>query len=140
MKKIPKSVKEFCDNQELVRIGYKDNEGEVHVVPVWFAEVDGYYCFGTEPDSLKSRSLLKSPSAGWVIDGGDNRKYKGASFSGQAEHIEDKASRAKVYRALGIKYFGSVDNPKFVEIYGQPDDPAAMYFRLRPKNASSWEY
>jgi nitroimidazol reductase NimA-like FMN-containing flavoprotein (pyridoxamine 5'-phosphate oxidase superfamily) len=140
MRKIPESIKEFCDKQELVRIGYEDNEGGLHVVPVWFAEVDGSYCFGTEADSLKSRSLLHRPDAGWVIDGGENRKYKGASFSGRAEHVEDKATRAKTYRALGKKYFGSVDHPKFIEIYGAQDDPASTYFRLKPKSVSSWEY
>jgi hypothetical protein len=140
MKKIPDSIKEFCDKQELVRVAYEDEGGELHVVPVWFAEVEGSYCFGTEAGSLKSRSLLHHPGAGWVIDGGENRKYRGASFSGRAERIEDKATRAKTYRALGMKYFGSVDHPKFVEIYGQQDDPAAIYFKLKPKTASSWEY
>jgi len=140
MIEISDSLKEFCDKQELVRIGYEDAKGNFRVVPVWFAEVDGSYCFGTEANSLKSRSLLHHPGAGWVIDGGENRKYRGASFSGRAERIEDKATRAKTYRALGMKYFESVDHPKFVEIYGQQDDPAAIYFKLKPKTASSWEY
>src|SRR5262245_29627334 len=130
MKKIPKSIKEFCDKQELVRIGYEDAEGELHLVPVWFVDVDGFYCFGTETESLKSRSLQHTPRAGWVIDGGENRKYRGASFSGQAEVVGDKATRGKIYRGLGMKYFGSVDDPKFIEIYGKQDDAAATYFRL----------
>ena len=140
MKKIPDSINEFCDKQELVRIGYQDEDGELHVVPVWFAEVDGAYCFGTEASSLKSRSLVHNPGVGWVIDGGENRKYRGASFSGRAELVEDRATRDRTYRALGMKYFGSVDHPKFIEIYGQQDDAAAIYFKLKPKTVSFWEY
>jgi nitroimidazol reductase NimA-like FMN-containing flavoprotein (pyridoxamine 5'-phosphate oxidase superfamily) len=140
MKKIPDSIKEFCDKQELVRVGYEDEDGELHVVPVWFVEVDGSYCFGTEAGSLKTRSLIHNPEAGWVIDGGENRKYRGASFSGRAERIEDKAALAKTYRALGMKYFGSVEHPKFIEIYGEQNDTAAIYFKLKPKTASFWEY
>jgi hypothetical protein len=140
MVKISESVKEFCYKQELARIGYEDGKGEIHVVPVWFVDVDGFYCFGTETSSLKTGSLLRKPNAGWVIDGGENRKYRGASFSGRAEGIEDQATRAKVYQALGMKYFGSVDNPKFIDIYGTEDDPAATYFRLMPETATSWEY
>ena len=140
MVKLSKNIKAFCDEQELVRIGYEDTEGDLHVVPVWFVDLDGFYCFGTETDSLKSRSLRQKPDAGWVIDGGENRKYKGASFSGRAEAIAEKATRAKVYKALGMKYFGTVDHPKFLEIYGEQDDPAATYFRLNPKTVSSWEY
>jgi len=140
MIEISDSLKEFCAKQELVRIGYEDAKGNFRVVPVWFAEVDGFYCFGTETNSLKSRSLLRNPNAGWVIDGGENRKYRGSSFSGRAEAIMDEQVRARVYRALGTKYFGSVDHPKFIEIYGKQDDAAATYFRLNPKTASPWEH
>src|SRR6516165_7628754 len=140
MNNISGSFKEFCDKQELLRIGYEDAEGEVHVVPVWFAEVERFYCFGTDTSSLKCRSLLGKPKAGWVIDGGENRKYKGATFSGRAEGIEDGALRAKAYQALGVKYFGSVDHPGFLELYGQQDDRTTTYFRLNPTTESSWEY
>jgi nitroimidazol reductase NimA-like FMN-containing flavoprotein (pyridoxamine 5'-phosphate oxidase superfamily) len=140
MIKISERVKEFCEKEELVRIAYADSEGELHIVPVWFAEVDGFWCFGTYTSSLKTRSLLQQPNAGWVVDGGENRNYKGATFSGSAESIGDQATRVKVYQALGMKYFGSVDHPEFVKLYGQPDDAATTYFRLKPKTGSSWEY
>jgi len=140
MIKVSESVKEFCDKQELMRIGYEDAQGELHLVPVWFVEVDGFYFFGTYTGSLKSRSLLGKPNAGWVIDGGENRKYKGATFTGAVESVEDRQTRGRVYNALGLKYYGTVDDPKFVEIYGQQDDAATTYFKLKPKSASSWEY
>lgn len=140
MNNVSESVKEFCDKQELLRVGYEDAEGEVRVVPVWFVEVDLFYCFGTDTSSLKSRSLQRKPNAGWVIDGGENRKYKGATFSGRAEIIGDSALRAKVYQALGKKYFGSADHPGFIELYGKQDDRTTTYFRLNPKTESAWEY
>lgn len=140
MTNISARIKDFCDKQELLRIGYQDQAGELHIVPVWFADVDGFYCLGTDTGSLKARSLLSNPIAGWVVDGGENRKYKGAAFSGRAESISSQDARARVYQALALKYFGSADDPEFVELYGKPDNPATMYFRLNPKSVSSWEY
>jgi hypothetical protein len=140
MNSIPARIKEFCDKQELLRIGYEDGQGQLHLVPVWFVDVDGFYCFGTDTKTLKSRSLVRRPKAGWVIDGGENRKYKGATFSGRAELIGDSALRAKVYQALGKKYFGSVDHPEFIELYGDQDDRTTTYFKLNPESQSSWEY
>ena len=100
----------------------------------------GAYYVGTYTTSAKSRAIKREPRIGWVIDGGDKPKYRGVSFYGQALEVNDPQEREAVYRALGDKYFGTTDDPTFLEIYGQVDDEQTSYLRLTPEDGTSWEY
>jgi nitroimidazol reductase NimA-like FMN-containing flavoprotein (pyridoxamine 5'-phosphate oxidase superfamily) len=139
MKKPTKSLKEFCEKQELVRIAYSERSNP-RVVPVWFVVVGRDYYIGTSVSSPKWKAIKKKPRVGWVIDGGEDKKYKGMSMFGQAEEVTDKKLRAKIYSALGEKYFGSADDPKHQEIWGEADDPETVYMRLKAEDGSFWEY
>jgi nitroimidazol reductase NimA-like FMN-containing flavoprotein (pyridoxamine 5'-phosphate oxidase superfamily) len=140
MVKMSPRLKEFSDRQELLRLAYIDENGYPRAVPLWFAHVGDYYYMGTGASSPKAKALHRDSRAGWVIDGGDNRRYLGVSYVGRAEEVTDARLRADVYNALGTKYFGSADHAKFVEIYGKVDDAATVYFCLKPDAGSSWEY
>ena len=81
-----------------------------------------------------------SGSSGWAIDGGDKPKYWGVSFYGRASEVSDAEEREAIYRALGDKYFGTTDDPTFLEIYGKVDDAQTVYLRFAPEDGNSWEY
>jgi hypothetical protein len=59
---------------------------------------------------------------------------------GRAEEVSEALVRARVYEALGRKYFGAPDAPRFIEIFGQVDDPETVYLRLVPADGLMWEY
>jgi nitroimidazol reductase NimA-like FMN-containing flavoprotein (pyridoxamine 5'-phosphate oxidase superfamily) len=140
MKELSATLKEFIDKAELLRVAYLDPKGYPRVVPLWFVVRDGQYYFGTGATSPKMKALEKDPRAGWVIDGGENFKYKGLSARGHAEKVTDQGLRAEIYRALCMKYFGSTDHPEFVKIYGQADDAETVYVGLKEEGGASWEY
>src|SRR5258708_7465874 len=133
MKPLSPTLKEFCETQELLRFAYVDRKGYPRVVPVWFVMFDEVCFVGTGAESAKRKAVAQNPSVGWVIDGGERAHYKAWSAYGTAEDITDAETRERVYRALGIKYFGAPDHPKFIEIYGQIEDPATVYWRLNPE-------
>jgi nitroimidazol reductase NimA-like FMN-containing flavoprotein (pyridoxamine 5'-phosphate oxidase superfamily) len=140
MKELSATLKEFIEKSELLRVAYLDPKGYPRAVPLWFVVRDGRYYFGTGATSPKMKALESDPRAGWVIDGGEQYKYKGASMRGRAEKVADQELRAEIYRGLGMKYFGSTDHPEFVKIYGQADDAETVYVCLRPEEITSWEY
>jgi nitroimidazol reductase NimA-like FMN-containing flavoprotein (pyridoxamine 5'-phosphate oxidase superfamily) len=140
MKRLTRSLREFCDKQELLRLSYLDGDGYPRVIPLWFARVGGDYCVGTGAASPKWKSMLKDPRVGWVVDGGKRAAYKGLSMKGRAVEITDKRRRAAVHRALGMKYFRGVRSPAFLEIYGEAGDPQTAYFKLAPEDGFFWEY
>ena len=140
MKEMSPTLKEFCEKQELMRLAYADSRGYPRAVPVWFVVLEGRYYFGTDRASAKWKAIERDPRVGWVIDGGTDGKYKGASMRGRAEEITDPASRARIHEAMGVKYFGSADHPEFIKIFGKADDTATVLLRLDAEDGLLWEY
>jgi nitroimidazol reductase NimA-like FMN-containing flavoprotein (pyridoxamine 5'-phosphate oxidase superfamily) len=139
-KEMSPTLKAFCEEQELLRFAYLDAKGYPRVLPVWFVVIDGEYYFGTGATSAKWKAIQRNAKTGWVIDGGPMNAYKGASMCGTAEEVTDAQLRARIYEALGKKYFNSVDHPKFIEIYGGLDDTETVYLKLKAEDGLSWEY
>ena len=140
MKKLSPTLEEFCRKQELLRMAFVDRHGQPRVVPVWFVIFELEYYVGTGVESVKWKAIKREPRVGWVIDGGTRDKYKGVSMFGTAQEVTDKKLRAEIYRALAEKYFGSVDDPKHVEIWGEVDAPGSVYIRLNVEDGFWWEY
>jgi general stress protein 26 len=107
---------------------------------VWFVVIGRDYYAGTYANSPKWKALKRKPRVAWVIDGGKQGKYKGVSMFGAVEEVTDNKLRARIYRAMGEKYFGSAAHPKHVEIWGEADDPSTAYMRLKPQDGFWWEY
>ncbi|MEK6302602.1 MAG: pyridoxamine 5'-phosphate oxidase family protein [Acidobacteriota bacterium] len=139
MKKLPSTLKEFCEKQDLLRLAYVER-GNPRVVPVWFVVIGREYYAGTYANSPKWKAIKRKPRVGWVIDGGKQNKYKGVSVFGRAEEVTDPGLRARIYRTLGEKYYGSADHPKHKEVWGEVDDPSSVYMRLKAEDGFWWEY
>ena len=134
------TLQAFCQHAELLRLAYLDRQGFPRVVPVWFVMIDRAYYVGTGTTSAKWRAMQRDARIGWVIDGGPRSGYKGASLRGRAAEVRDATVRARVYDALGKKYFDTPEDAKFLEIFGRVDDPATVYLQLIPEDGLTWEY
>ena len=134
------TLQAFCEHAELLRLAYLDRQGFPRVVPVWFVIIDQAYYVGTGTTSAKWRAMQRDTRIGWVIDGGPRSGYKGAALCGRAAEVSDATMRARVYDALGKKYFGTPEDAKFIEIFGRVDDPATVYLQLVPEDGLTWEY
>ncbi len=140
MPELSPTLQSLCEQAELLRVTYLDRRGYPRVVPVWFVTIDGAYYIGIGTTSAKWKAMRRDARAGWVIDGGTRGHYKGASMRGHAADVRDATERARVYEALGRKYFGAADDPEFVKIFGAVDDPETVYVRLTPDDGLTWEH
>src|SRR5262245_1226446 len=140
MQELSPTLQAFSEEAELLRLAFVDRQGYPRVVPVWFVLIDGAYYIGIGTASAKWKAMQRNPRVGWVIDGGTRGHYKGASIRGRAEEVREATWRARVYDALGQKYFGAADHSEFVNIFGQVDDPETIYVRLTPDVGLTWEY
>jgi nitroimidazol reductase NimA-like FMN-containing flavoprotein (pyridoxamine 5'-phosphate oxidase superfamily) len=139
MQELSPTLSALCEEAELLRVAYLDRQGYPRVVPVWFVKLDGAFYIGIGTTSAKWKAMQRDARVGWVIDGGTRGQYTGVSMRGRAAEVRDAAERARVYKALGEKYFGSANDPKFVEIFGAVEDPESLYVRLMPEDAFTWE-
>jgi nitroimidazol reductase NimA-like FMN-containing flavoprotein (pyridoxamine 5'-phosphate oxidase superfamily) len=140
MQALPPTLQAFAEQAEILRLAFLDRQGYPRVVPVWFVLIDGAYCIGIGMTSAKWKAMQRDSRVGWVIDGGTRGHYKGASMRGIAEEVREATWRARVYDALGKKYFGAASGAEFVNVFGQVDDPETVYVRLIPDAALTWEH
>jgi nitroimidazol reductase NimA-like FMN-containing flavoprotein (pyridoxamine 5'-phosphate oxidase superfamily) len=146
MPELSPTLREFRDNEELLRRAYLDRQGYPRVLPVWFVTIDGDYYVGTGITSAKWKAMQRDVRVGWVIDGRTQGRYpatvtaKGVSMRGRVEEVRDATWRARVYDAMGQKYFGTTDDAKFIEILGPVDNVETVYLRLLPEDGLTWEY
>jgi nitroimidazol reductase NimA-like FMN-containing flavoprotein (pyridoxamine 5'-phosphate oxidase superfamily) len=140
MQELSPTLQALVGQAELLRLAFVDRQGYPRVVPVWFVLIDGAYYIGIGTTSPKWKAMQRNPHVGWVIDGGTRSHYKGASMRGFADEVREAAWRARVYDALGKKYFGAADDVEFINIFGQVDDPESVYVRLIPDAALTWEH
>jgi nitroimidazol reductase NimA-like FMN-containing flavoprotein (pyridoxamine 5'-phosphate oxidase superfamily) len=140
MQELSPTLQALVEEAELLRLAFVDRQGYPRVVPVWFVLLDGAYYIGIGTTSAKWKAMQRNPHVGWVIDGGTRGHYKGASVRGLAEEVREATWRARVYDALGKKYFGAADDAEFINIFGQVDDPESVYVRLIPDAALTWEH
>ncbi|MBI3952266.1 MAG: pyridoxamine 5'-phosphate oxidase family protein [Acidobacteria bacterium] len=138
MPRLPTKMKQFCDEQKLLRLAYVDGDGYPHVMPVWFVRMGDDFAIGTQNSSAKWQSMQRNPKVAWVIDAGTStRNYRGVSFSGTAEQITDKRLHRRAFSALGMKYYGSTEHREFLQLFA---DPSSILIRLRPERFFFWDH
>ena len=140
MQELSAGLQALVEQSDLLRLAFLDRQGYPRVVPVWFVLIDGAYYIGIGTTSPKWKAMQRHPRVGWVIDGGPRSHYQGVSMRGIAEEVREANWRARVYEALGQKYFGAADDAEFINIFGPVDDPASVYVRLIPDAALTWEH
>lgn len=140
MPELSPTLQTMVEQSDLLRLAFVDRQGYPRVVPVWFVAIDGAYYIGIGTTSAKWKAMQRSPRVGWVIDGGTRGHYQGVSIRGLAEEVREDTWRARVYEALGKKYFGAADDAEFINIFGLVDDPESVYVRLIPDAALTWEH
>jgi nitroimidazol reductase NimA-like FMN-containing flavoprotein (pyridoxamine 5'-phosphate oxidase superfamily) len=140
MPELSPTLQTMVEQAELLRLAFVDRQGYPRVVPVWFVRIDGAYYIGIGTTSPKWKAMQRHARVGWVIDGGPRGHYKGVSMRGTAEEVREATWRARVYEALGQKYFGAAEDTEFINIFGQVDDPESVYVRLTPDATLTWEH
>jgi nitroimidazol reductase NimA-like FMN-containing flavoprotein (pyridoxamine 5'-phosphate oxidase superfamily) len=140
MQALSPTLQALVDDAELLRLAFIDRQGHPRVVPVWFVPIEGAYYIGIGSTSAKWKAMQRNPRVGWAIDGGSRGHYQGVSIRGLAEEVRETSARARVYQALGQKYYGNANAPEFIDVFGQVDDPESVYVRLTPEASLMWEH
>ena len=91
MSEINDSIIEFLNGRHYATLATRNEDGTVHLTPVWYLFEDGRFYVETSPSSRKARNVLARPQASIVVD---SRRKQGderwVSVSGKAELISGK--------------------------------------------------
>ena len=89
MSKLTDSMREFLNGRHYATLATSNEDGTIHLTPVWYLFEDGRFYVETSPSARKARNVAARPQASIVVD---TRRRQGdelwVSASGTAEVIQ----------------------------------------------------
>ena len=132
-------VAEFLEQQRSSTLATYGPQGQIHLVGMWYAVLDGAIWFETKKKAQKTQNLRRDPRASFLVETGHTYdQLRGVAIEGTAEVVEDEAVVWDVCVNIFERYNGpySEEMKPFVEFMAH--NRAAL--RLDPVRTRSWDH
>ena len=114
----PAEIDELLSMTLIANLATLDNDGSIHLLPMWFLRVGGEICIPTSRQTHKYRNLQARPRASVMIDlSQDGLNLKGVLIRGKVELLEGEEAQ-RTNRLIHLKY---------VTLEALSDDSVASY-------------
>jgi nitroimidazol reductase NimA-like FMN-containing flavoprotein (pyridoxamine 5'-phosphate oxidase superfamily) len=82
-----------------------DDDGSIHLLPMWFLRIGNYICIPTSHHTHKYRNLRARPHASVMIDLSQaGLNLKGVLIRGRVELVEGDEEARRINRSIHLKY------------------------------------
>jgi nitroimidazol reductase NimA-like FMN-containing flavoprotein (pyridoxamine 5'-phosphate oxidase superfamily) len=100
----PIEIQNLLSMRLIANLATVDEDGSIHLVPMWFLRVDDDICILTSHNTHKYRNLRKRPLASVMIDiSRAGLNLKGVLIRGQVELIDGQEAR-QINCSIHLKY------------------------------------
>jgi nitroimidazol reductase NimA-like FMN-containing flavoprotein (pyridoxamine 5'-phosphate oxidase superfamily) len=100
----PAEIDELLSMTLIANLATLDNNGSIHLLPMWFLRVGGDICIPTSRQTHKYRNLQARPRASVMIDlSRDGLNLKGVLIRGKVELLEGEEAQ-RTNRLIHLKY------------------------------------
>lgn len=100
----PAEIQNLLSMRLIAKLATVDEDGSIHLVPMWFLRVDDDIYIPTSHDTHKFRNLKKRPHASVMIDiSRAGLNLKGVLIRGRVELVEGQEAR-RINRSIHLKY------------------------------------
>src|ERR671925_1618676 len=114
----PTEIDELLTMTLIANLATLDDDGGIHLMPMWFLRMGDYICIPTSRKTRKYRNLKARPHASVVVDmSREGLNLTGVLVRGRVELIEGEEAR-RINRSIHLKYV----NPEALS-----DDSVASY-------------
>ena len=113
MSKLSDSMREFLNGRHYATLATLNEDGSIHLTPVWYLFEDERLFLETAASDRKVRNILARPQASVVVDSRKQGSERWVSASGTAEVIRGERSKeinAKILRRYLTK--AGLEDPK----------------------------
>lgn len=114
-----------------------DEDGSIHLMPMWFLRIDNDICIPTSRYTHKYRNILSRPRASVTIDvSSAGLNLKGVLIKGQVELVVGEEAR-KINRSIHLKYVmpDALGDPIVASYLSRGDD---VTVKVRMDHLISW--
>jgi nitroimidazol reductase NimA-like FMN-containing flavoprotein (pyridoxamine 5'-phosphate oxidase superfamily) len=108
-----KEIDELLSMTLIANLATLDDDGSIHLLPMWFLRIDKDICIPTSRYTHKYRNLMKRRRASVMIDvSRAGLNLKGVLNRGRVELVDGEEAR-RINRSIQLKYFtGSAERPQ----------------------------
>ena len=132
-------IAEFLQQQRSSTLATYGPQGQIHLVGMWYAVLDGQIWFETKKKAQKTVNLRRDPRCSFLVEAGHTYdQLRGVAIEGRAEVVEDEAVVWDVCVNIFERYNGpySEEMKPFVEFMAH--NRAAL--RLDADRVRSWDH
>jgi PPOX class probable F420-dependent enzyme len=132
-------VAEFLAQQRSSTLATYGPQGQIHLVGMWYAVLDGAIWFETKKKAQKTVNLRRDPRCSFLVEAGHTYdQLRGVAIEGEATVVEDEAVVWDVCVNIFERYNGaySEEMKPFVEFMAH--NRAAI--RLDARRTRSWDH
>ena len=130
---------EFLATERTVQVASIGPDGTPHLVPMWFAVIDGRIAFWTYAKSQKALNLLRDPRVTCLVEAGDTYgELRGLSITGRAEIADDYETVFEVGSAVSVRYMGDITHASKAGIEAQARKRLAVFVNV--EKTASWDH
>jgi PPOX class probable F420-dependent enzyme len=132
-------VAEFLATERTLQVASIGPDGAPHLVPMWFAVVDGRIAFWTFAKAQKTLNLRRDPRITCLLEGGDSYgELRGVSITGRAEISDDYDTIFKVGAAVYARYQGDMNHASKAGVEAEAKKRVAVF--VNADKTASWDH
>ena len=117
-------IDELLSMTLIANLATLDDDGSIHLLPMWFLRIDKDICIPTSRYTHKYRNLRKRPRASVMIDvSRAGLNLKGVLIRGRVELIDGEEAR-RINRSIHLKYLTpeALSDPSIASYLSEGDD------------------
>jgi PPOX class probable F420-dependent enzyme len=130
---------EFLASERTVHVASIGPDGAPHLVPMWFAVIDGRIAIWTYARSQKTANLRRDRRVTCLVEAGDGYgELRGLSIAGRAEIHDDEQTVFDVGAALYARYQGDMTHSSRAGVEAEAKKRVAVF--VDPLKTVSWDH
>lgn len=140
----PEEVTAFVAERRTLMVASIGADGVPHLVPMWFALLDGEIGFWTYRSSQKVVNLRRDPRLTCLLEAGEEyHELRGVSMQGTAKILENPPEVRRIGEAIAARYLPPLADPAAREavragVAAQAPKRVAILFH--PHHTSTWDH
>jgi PPOX class probable F420-dependent enzyme len=132
-------VAEFLATERTLQVASIGPDGTPHLVPMWFAVIDGRIAFWTFAKAQKALNLRRDPRITCLLETGESYgELRGVSITGEAEIHDDYDAVFKAGAAIYARYQGDMSHASRAGVEAEAKKRVAVF--VNPIKTASWDH
>lgn len=133
-------IASFLAGRQTMNVATYNHDGSIHLVAMWYGQLEGCYGFHTFAKSQKIQNLRRDPRITALVEGGEAYdELRGVELVGRAELVEDP-DRLLVLVSDVVSRYWPVDDPAEIPAIAEGVARKRVGVKIHVERLVSWDH